>query len=158
MDPDTKETLDSFTEQIDVLEVALQPLLTSDLKQLNKDLPPLEAARLNVTSTYILNSLFFMLLKVQGVDTADHPIKAELEKVKTYMQKIKEVEEKDKKPTLVVDKSAADRLLRHGLGVHKRREPSASDDESEKKNVETPKKEKKKSKEGKEKKKKKQKK
>merc|ERR1712166_1508243 len=72
------------------VESQLRPLFSKPLKELQAGLPPLEAAKLNVVGAYAINTLFYIFLKTQGVDPTKHPVKAELERVKTYFKKIRE--------------------------------------------------------------------
>ena len=56
------------------------------------DLPPLDSARMHLMIAYTVNALFWMYLRTQGVDVHDHPVRAELERVKKALRKVKEVE------------------------------------------------------------------
>ncbi|KAK2824563.1 hypothetical protein Q5P01_021738 [Channa striata] len=64
-------------------------------------------------SAYTLNSLFWMYLVTQGVNPREHGIKQELERIRTYMNKVKEIT--DKKKAARLDKGAATRFLRSAL-------------------------------------------
>ena len=44
---------------------------------------------MNAALAYTVNSLFFMYLKTRGVETKDHAIKSEIDRVKKYFGKIK---------------------------------------------------------------------
>lgn len=65
--------------------------------------------------------LVWILLKTKGVDTTNHPVMQELERVKSYFGKIKKVQENEKEPSSSeqkgqrVDKSAAGRFIRAAL-------------------------------------------
>jgi hypothetical protein len=56
-------------------------------------------------------------LKSQGIDPNEHPVKQELERVKLYVKKIKEITEKEKqdKATLRLNVDAAQRFITHSL-------------------------------------------
>lgn len=49
-----------------------------------------------MTKAYSLASLYFILLKVSGVDTSKHPIKSELARIKRYFVKLKAIKSKIK--------------------------------------------------------------
>merc|ERR1712010_250218 len=65
-------------------------MLSKPLKELSAGLPPLEAAKLSVVGAFAINTLFYIYLKTQGVDPAQHPVIQELERVKGYFKKIRE--------------------------------------------------------------------
>lgn len=62
---------------------------------------------------YTMNSLQWVQLRILGIDPNTHPIKFELNRVKTAMIKWHEVKDKSKRPT--VDVKAAKRFIRSGL-------------------------------------------
>lgn len=101
-------TLESFSSAFTKLEDALQPLAGQPLKALQDKLQAgsshaediqanpcegrLDVARLNVSIAYVLLDLFWMHLKLTGQDTVSHPVTKELERVKVYFGKIKQVQ------------------------------------------------------------------
>merc|ERR1711865_337312 len=93
MAEDGDESLEAVS-QLDAcltdVESQLRPLSSKPLKELQAGLPPLEAAKLNVVGAFAINTLFYIFLKTQGVDPAKHPVKAELDRVKTYFKKIRD--------------------------------------------------------------------
>uniref|UniRef100_A0A1A8J1D5 Nuclear nucleic acid-binding protein C1D n=1 Tax=Nothobranchius kuhntae TaxID=321403 RepID=A0A1A8J1D5_NOTKU len=76
-------------------------------------LDPLDQAKLDLMSVYTLNSLFWMYLVTQGINPREHGIKQELERIRTYMNRVKEIT--DKKKAARLDKGAASRFLRNAL-------------------------------------------
>lgn len=54
--------------------------------------PPLDSARLHLMIAYAANSLFWIYLRTQGVKVQNHPVKAELERIKVALRKVKEAE------------------------------------------------------------------
>lgn len=76
-------------------------------------LDPLDQAKLDLMSAYTLNSLFWMYLVTQGVNPREHGIKQELERIRTYMNRVKEIT--DKKKAARLDKGAASRFVRNAL-------------------------------------------
>ncbi|XP_008336189.2 nuclear nucleic acid-binding protein C1D-like, partial [Cynoglossus semilaevis] len=57
--------------------------------------------------------LFTVYLVTQGVNPREHGIKQELERIRTYMNRVKEIS--DKKKAARLDKGAASRFLRNAL-------------------------------------------
>eukprot|EP00658_Telonema_sp_P-2_P053599 TRINITY_DN4217_c0_g1_i5.p1 TRINITY_DN4217_c0_g1~~TRINITY_DN4217_c0_g1_i5.p1 ORF type:complete len:199 (-),score=72.29 TRINITY_DN4217_c0_g1_i5:263-859(-) len=73
------------------VEHQLGPLLNKPLKELASELPALEAAKLHVVGAFAINTLFYVFLKTQGVDPTTHPVKQEMDRVKAYFKKIRQV-------------------------------------------------------------------
>lgn len=48
-----------------------------------------ERAKLNLVLAYALNSLFYIFLRTQNVNPANHPVRKELQRVQAYMEKLK---------------------------------------------------------------------
>lgn len=129
-------TLQALSSSLTELTTVLQPLLGHNYEQLNAALQAnsatkdnsegelhgrLDAARMQVSVAYVLLDLVWILLKTKGVDTTNHPVMQELERVKSYFGKIKRVQENEKEPEAEkqnhskVDKSAAGRFIRAAL-------------------------------------------
>ncbi|XP_076443142.1 nuclear nucleic acid-binding protein C1D-like [Babylonia areolata] len=122
-----KERLGSFDSAVSQLESTLQPLLSTSYTDLIDKLGPLDAAKLDLVAVYSINSLFWMYLNVCGVNPKDHPVKNELERIRSYMSRIKEAQDAMNKPKL--DKAAAKRFVKHSLWqkeVARKEESSAS--------------------------------
>merc|ERR1712142_1066395 len=81
--------------------------------KLSEKLTPIERAKLDLANAYALNSIFFQYLATRGVSIKDHPLKAELDRIKGCMNRVKEVEEKQKAPK--INKDAAKRFVRNAL-------------------------------------------
>ncbi|XP_015916076.1 nuclear nucleic acid-binding protein C1D [Parasteatoda tepidariorum] len=105
--------LQNFHIAMEKMEETLQPLLKTNINSSDIKLSPLDRARLNLASGYALNSLFWMFLNTLGVNPKDHGIRVELERYKSFMQRIKEITDKDKAP--VLNKDAAQRFVRNAL-------------------------------------------
>ena len=56
------------------------------------DTPPLDSARMHLMIAYAANSLFWIYLRTQGVKTQNHPVRQELDRIKTCLRKVKEAE------------------------------------------------------------------
>jgi len=121
-----KENYSVFEGQVADLDAYLRPLFEVPMEELSNRMTEVEKAKLNIVMAYAINALFYVYLRTQGCNPNDHPVKQELERIKLYIQKIKELTEKDKatKATLQLNVDAANRFIKHALaGNH---EPSNS--------------------------------
>ncbi|KAI5606936.1 nuclear nucleic acid-binding protein C1D, partial [Silurus asotus] len=108
------EYLTGFVSSVSSVQDVIQTLMSVS-KGDHLKLGALEQAKLDLMSAYALNSLFWMYLVTQGVNPKDHGIKQELERIRTYMNRIKEIT--DKKKASRLDKGAASRFVRNALWV-----------------------------------------
>ena len=122
-DDDAEEALKSLqtlVEDVDNLNKDLAPLLSQPLSAHAAKLPLLERSKFYHLLIYGINALLFSALKVNSVDTQDHPIANELERCKEYMSKIENAKQaqqrKDEKSRMRIDREAAARIVRHGVG------------------------------------------
>lgn len=67
-----------------------------------------DSLKLNTALAYTLHSLYYVLLKTQGKDVSDHPLKQEIERIKEYVQKVQEA--LTEKPTVRIDQAAAAKI------------------------------------------------
>ncbi|KZZ90508.1 exosome-associated family protein [Moelleriella libera RCEF 2490] len=124
---DVKDILPDLAKldaQLDDLEDALGPLLTTDLlTEQASQLPLLDKAKLFSLTAYAIESLLFAHLRLQGADAQKHPVYAELKRIQQSFGKIKAAEEaegsqdtsaKDGR-SLVVNQEAAARMLKADL-------------------------------------------
>eukprot|EP01112_Ceratiomyxa_fruticulosa_P004503 TRINITY_DN1503_c0_g1_i1.p1 TRINITY_DN1503_c0_g1~~TRINITY_DN1503_c0_g1_i1.p1 ORF type:complete len:211 (-),score=44.87 TRINITY_DN1503_c0_g1_i1:106-738(-) len=109
---DVQASLASFEKTLTSLENSLTPFFQETLKEQQSQLEPLDCAKLNVTMAYAINTLFYMYLKTQGIETEDHPVKSELERVRNYIKKIKDI---SSAPTIRLNTGAANRFIKHAL-------------------------------------------
>ncbi|XP_020777184.1 nuclear nucleic acid-binding protein C1D [Boleophthalmus pectinirostris] len=107
------EQLTGFDTAVSSVKSMLDTLISMPRNDLLQKLDPLEQAKLDLMSVYTLNSLFWMYLVTQGINPREHGIKQELERIRTYMNKVKEIT--DKKKAARLDKGAASRFLRNAL-------------------------------------------
>ncbi|XP_062851097.1 nuclear nucleic acid-binding protein C1D [Trichomycterus rosablanca] len=107
-----EESLTGFESSVGSVQNVIQTLMSVS-KGDHLKLEPLEQAKLDLMSAYTLNSLFWMYLVTQGVNPKEHGIKQELERNRTYMNRIKEIT--DKKKAARLDKDAASRFVRNAL-------------------------------------------
>ncbi|KZV65570.1 hypothetical protein PENSPDRAFT_638134 [Peniophora sp. CONT] len=109
-----RKKLATLTSTLDELEKELAPLLAQSLPETTMNLDPIQQAKLQVLLPYLTYDLSFIYLKTRGVDPKTHPVIAELDRVKEYFGKIKNVEDPPQRPTQI-DKAAAARFIKHGL-------------------------------------------
>ncbi|EER07276.1 conserved hypothetical protein [Perkinsus marinus ATCC 50983] len=108
--------LDNFEAQLSSLEDHLKPLMDTDYEELMSKMTPLEQSELNVSLAFTTASLYWMFLKTQGTDVKTHKIKDEIERVKSYMARLKKASEqedaKTRKRDVVLNKDAAERIVK----------------------------------------------
>lgn len=107
------EQLTCFDSSVTSVKTILEQLMSMPRNDLLQKLDPLDQAKLDLMSAYTLNSLFWMYLVTQGINPREHGIKQELERIRTYMNRVKEITEKKKAARL--DKGAAARFVRSAL-------------------------------------------
>ncbi|XP_026212762.1 nuclear nucleic acid-binding protein C1D [Anabas testudineus] len=107
------EQLTAFDSSVSSVKTMFEKLMSMPRNDLLQKLDPLDQAKLDLMSAYTLNSLFWMYLVTQGVNPREHGIKQELERIRTYMNRVKEIT--DKKKAARLDKGAAARFVRNAL-------------------------------------------
>lgn len=107
------EQLTGFDSSVSSVNTVLEKLMSMPRNELLQKLDPLDQAKLDLMSAYTLNSLFWMYLVTQGLNPREHGIKQELERIRTYMNKVKEIT--DKKKSARLNKGAAARFVRNAL-------------------------------------------
>jgi exosome complex protein LRP1 len=124
--PVLTDHLDDLSSQIDALTTALSPLTSQPLLTTASTLPLLDKAKLYILLSYAIESLLYSSLLTAGLDAKAHPVFAELARLKTYFQKLKDAErgpeaaegkdkEKEQQPKTRIDKDAVGRFVRAGL-------------------------------------------
>ena len=98
---------------LDELEKFLARLDSTSYSALHESLTPLDQARFDLTAVYTLNSLMWAYLRTRGIDPKETSLKTELERVKSYMDKLKSVVDRQSAPK--VDKQASTRIMRNAL-------------------------------------------
>ncbi|KAM9946739.1 hypothetical protein ACTFIY_002671 [Dictyostelium cf. discoideum] len=121
---DIKQDITNFENVLDKLESQLEPFFKVPLKEHQASLTPIENAKLNITVAYALNSLFFMYLQTQGVSPHDHPVKTELDRIKPYILKLKNLTNENSNNTEEnkpkVDSEAVKRMISNTLSSNKK--------------------------------------
>ncbi|KAM4772530.1 nuclear nucleic acid-binding protein C1D isoform 1-T2 [Rhinophrynus dorsalis] len=107
------EYLLAFDKSVGSVDDMLNKMMTVSRSELLQKIEPLEQAKLDLVSAYTLNSLFWVYLTTQGVNPKEHPVKEELERIRSYMNRVKEIT--DRKKAAKLDKGAAKRFIKHAL-------------------------------------------
>ncbi|XP_053315259.1 nuclear nucleic acid-binding protein C1D [Spea bombifrons] len=107
------EYLSAFENSVGSVDDMLNRMMSVSRPELLQRVDPLEQAKLDLVSAYTLNSLFWVYLVTQGVNPKEHPVKEELERIRSYMNRVKEIA--DRKKAARLDKGAAQRFIKHAL-------------------------------------------
>nr|XP_012605636.1 nuclear nucleic acid-binding protein C1D isoform X2 [Microcebus murinus] len=107
------EYLSTFENSIGAVDEMLKTMMSVSRNELLQKLDPLEQAKVDLVSAYTLNSMFWVYLATQGVNPKEHPVKQELERIRVYMNRVKEIT--DKKKAGKLDKGAAARFVKNAL-------------------------------------------
>ncbi|KAG8443904.1 hypothetical protein GDO86_009198 [Hymenochirus boettgeri] len=107
------EYLSAFDKSVISVDEMLNKMMSVSRSELLQKIEPLEQAKLDLVSAYTLNSLFWVYLTTQGVNPKEHPVKDELERIRSYMNRVKEIT--DRKKAAKLDKGAARRFIKHAL-------------------------------------------
>ncbi|KAG9344297.1 hypothetical protein JZ751_010966 [Albula glossodonta] len=121
-----EEYLTGFDFSVGSVNKMVETMISTSRNELLQKLDPLEQAKLDLMSAYALNSLFWIYLVTQGVNPKEHGIKQELERIRTYMNKVKEIT--DRKKAARLDKGAASRFVRNALWEAEREKSKAAPD------------------------------
>ncbi|KAI8899263.1 hypothetical protein BC833DRAFT_564265 [Globomyces pollinis-pini] len=100
-------------DTIKVMEL-LSKLFDSPIETHLTKLTQLGKSNLLVTLAFAINTLSFVLLKINAVNPKNHPVKQELDRCKEYYEKISKMSNNDKRK-LTVDQGAAKRFISHAL-------------------------------------------
>ncbi|CAG7833434.1 unnamed protein product [Allacma fusca] len=121
MEPQETEK-EAIAEEQEMIEEALNDAdgILKGLNDMNYDtivdkLSPLDRARFDLAVLYSINSYYWMYVRSLGKDTKGHPIMEEMGRIKKITDRIKEMTEKTKKRSMVVDAKAAHRMVKHEL-------------------------------------------
>ncbi|XP_078086527.1 nuclear nucleic acid-binding protein C1D [Mustelus asterias] len=107
------DLLVGFEESLKSADGTLRALMSVPRSELLQKLDPLEQAKLDLASAYALNSMFWIYLITQGINPKEHGVKQELERIRTYMNKVKELTDRQKASRL--DKGVVSRIVRSAL-------------------------------------------
>lgn len=112
--------IESLEDNIDDLEEALEPVLKNALSDTAGKLPLLDKAQLYVLITYAIESILFSYLRLNGINSKEHPVFRELTRVKQYFEKINAAESAGVRQNLTLNKAAAGRFINHALARNKK--------------------------------------
>lgn len=107
------EDLVANIQKLDESIVDIETLLISNMSVEYNSLSTEDKIKHDLLIAFALNSLYWMYLRLDGVDPTTHNIKRELERIKTTMDMAKGAI--TKKNMLRVDKGAAERIVGHSL-------------------------------------------
>ncbi|KER27102.1 Sas10/Utp3/C1D family protein, partial [Opisthorchis viverrini] len=114
----------TFSESIDDVDSYIKDFLAS--KNSRTEISNLEQIKEELSLCYAFNALFFgkcsfrqdhfsVYLRCNGVDTCNHPIMQELNRVMTALKRCRMLTEKESNSRLKCDKEAASRFIKHAL-------------------------------------------
>lgn len=93
-----EDSLELFDTALKSVEEKLEPVLSLLSEKHGEGTAreaPLDEAENLVALAYTLNSLFFMFLRTAGVDASKHPVREELDRVKSVYLKVKAMKKAD---------------------------------------------------------------
>ncbi|KAF9504962.1 hypothetical protein BS47DRAFT_597816 [Hydnum rufescens UP504] len=117
--------LTSFSASLDNLEEVLEPLIAKTLSQNTETLETIDKAKLQVLVAYVIQDLVLIYLKTRGLDPAKHAVTEELNRVKSYFEKISSAENPQTRG-LALDKAAANRFIKAAINEAKAASEEAS--------------------------------
>ncbi|KAM9065813.1 nuclear nucleic acid-binding protein C1D [Sarcophilus harrisii] len=123
--------LSTFDNSLRSVDEMLKTMMSVSRNELLQKLDPLEQAKLDLVSAYTLNSMFWVYLATQGVNPKEHPVKQEIDRIRIYMNRVKEIT--DKKMAAKLDKGAASRFVRNALWEAKTEKGSKSSNKGKRK-------------------------
>uniref|UniRef100_A0A2K5Q5J4 Nuclear nucleic acid-binding protein C1D n=1 Tax=Cebus imitator TaxID=2715852 RepID=A0A2K5Q5J4_CEBIM len=96
------EYLSAFENSIGAVDEMLNTMMSVSRNELLQKLDPPEQSKVDLVSAYTLNSIFW-----------EHPVKQELERIRVYMNRVKEIT--DTKKAGKLDNGAALRFVKNAL-------------------------------------------
>uniref|UniRef100_A0AAV1TEW5 Nuclear nucleic acid-binding protein C1D n=1 Tax=Peronospora matthiolae TaxID=2874970 RepID=A0AAV1TEW5_9STRA len=120
MNKQVPEVFASVEQTLAAAEEHLAVFSKTSVEEFVAPLSYLERAKVQVSLAYTINALLFVFLKTQGVSPSDirqTHVKQELERVKTFINKIKDAEELAKGPRMALDKGASKRFIHNALST-----------------------------------------
>mmetsp|Transcript_34987 Transcript_34987/g.40913 ORF Transcript_34987/g.40913 Transcript_34987/m.40913 type:complete len:194 (+) Transcript_34987:6-587(+) len=114
------EQFTHFLEEFKDLDKYLEALLKGkSLQSVSDQISLADNAKLNTALAYLVNSLYYIYMKTNGISFENHKINDEMELIKKYVMKVQEVilvQEDQRKNPMMVDQAAAERMIRAHLG------------------------------------------
>jgi len=115
---DPLSTCQNLDAALSAIETHLAPYFAVPREETQATLAPIDQAKLNIVTAYSINTLYYIYLRTRGMNPNDHPVKQELERVKLYIKKIKELADTPdvpKEPNVRLNVDAAGRFIQHAL-------------------------------------------
>lgn len=85
--------VESLNTSIGKLHDEIEPILTKPVEEIASGTDsPLDTIKVYNNFSYTLVSLIFSYLKIIGINTSEHPIGEDLNKIKSYMKRLKDME------------------------------------------------------------------
>nr|XP_042135403.1 nuclear nucleic acid-binding protein C1D-like [Peromyscus maniculatus bairdii] len=113
------ESLSDRESSLGAVADMLKTMMPVSRNELLQNLDPLEQAKVDLVFAYKLNSMFWVYLVTQGVNPKEHLVKQELERIRVYMNRVKEIT--DKKKAAKLNRGAASRFVKNALWEPKRK-------------------------------------
>eukprot|EP00049_Salpingoeca_infusionum_P001816 m.51123 g.51123 ORF g.51123 m.51123 type:complete len:179 (+) comp11225_c0_seq1:48-584(+) len=116
----------------------LEPLLAQPHGALRAKMSPIEVAKLDLTTAFTINSLFWTYLAARGVDPKTHPVKKQLDRIKSQMLAVRQFENPEAAAAeasarTTVDKEAAARVIKRSLSGNDRHSTKKGESKSKSK-------------------------
>nr|XP_022333353.1 nuclear nucleic acid-binding protein C1D-like [Crassostrea virginica] len=124
-----KEKLASLDTALTQIESVFQPLLRISQSELYEKLNAMEKAKLELAGVYTINSLFWTYLNICGVNPKEHSVKQELDRIRSYMDRAKNIQDAAKAPK--IDKAASKRFVKSALWKAAQKKTSEADSSGE---------------------------
>ncbi|KAL1922260.1 uncharacterized protein VTP21DRAFT_9799 [Calcarisporiella thermophila] len=110
--------IEPLHDALSKIENYLNPLLAEPLTETIGKLSLQERAQLQILIAHSINTLMSIYLKTQGAELASHPVKQEIARVKSYLEKLQN-SLSAKERTMAIDQEAAKRFIMHALAGQK---------------------------------------
>ncbi|ENN79721.1 nuclear nucleic acid-binding protein C1D-like [Dendroctonus ponderosae] len=113
-----KEKLSNLRNSVQKIKKILDTALEADTSQFSLK----DQVEFDLFLTYALNALYWMYLKTKGEDPNFHDVKNQLARVKDYMVKAKQADERNTiRPK--VNQAVAARFVKHGIHHKEEEQP-----------------------------------
>ncbi|CAL4059502.1 unnamed protein product [Meganyctiphanes norvegica] len=118
----------SLLKNLKQLEDNLKPLTAKPYHDILSTLSPLEKSKVGIMEVYSINTLYWVLMRISGEDvdtTLKDDYRVEMNRLKEIQSRLSEVERRAGRTR--IDRQAAGRFIRQGLGRSARREEEDDD-------------------------------
>jgi len=121
-DAELVTNIQNLDESILRIETLLEARLAADYNSMSM----VDKIKHDLLIAFMLNTLYWMYLRLGGFDPTTHKIKSELDRIKTTMDRAKSTMAKPNMPRL--DKEAAGRFVGHALWTPENKKKRMSED------------------------------